>query len=140
MAFDSAAIRIVTATDTFPLTVEVARSEAQRTQGLMERRSLAEEAGMVFLFDEPQGAEEGFWMFRTRIPLDIAYLDAEGRIVAIRQMEPCQSSYAQACQAEARAYAPGAPYSAALEVNRGWLEERGIGVGDRVVLPTGDGP
>lgn len=140
VAFDTTGIRIETATDTFPLTVEVARSEAQRTQGLMERRTLSEDAGMIFLFEEPQGPEEGFWMFRTRIPLDIAYLDGEGRIVAIRQMEPCQSTYAQACRAESSGYAPGAPYSAALEVNRGWLEERSVGVGDRVVLPEAETP
>lgn len=134
VVFDTTTARIETATDTHSLTVEVARSPAQRTQGLMERRSLPDDAGMIFLFEEEQGAEEGFWMFRTRIPLDIAYLDEDGRIVAIRQMEPCASPYAEPCQLEARPYAPGAPYRAALEVNRGYFERRGIRPGDRVVV------
>jgi hypothetical protein len=62
---------------------------------------------------------------------DIAFLDDAGRIVAIRHMAPCSSRVAVWCER----YEPGVPYSAALEVNRGFFEAREVGTGDRVVGP-----
>lgn len=128
VAFDTGAVRILTATDTLALRVEVAETDAQRAYGLMERASLPQDAGMVFLYDEDQPAEAGFWMFHTRIPLDIAYIDAGGRIVAIERMEPCVSPNPQFCPA----YPPGVPYRTTLEVNAGYFARHGVGVGDRV--------
>lgn len=129
VALDTTAVRIETETDTFSLSAEFAETEEKRRYGLMERPSLPEDHGMLFVYSEPQDSASGFWMYRTEIPLDIAYLDAEGRIVAIRSMEPCESPYTQSCPT----YPAGAPYSAALEVNRGYFERRGITTGDRVV-------
>ncbi len=129
VAFDTTAVRIETAADTFQLTAEIAETNDQRAYGLMERASLPEEHGMLFLYPELQGGDAGFWMYRTLIPLDIAFLDAEGRIIALRAMEPCGSPYPRVC----RIYSPGVPYLSALEVGRGYFERRGIGVGDRVV-------
>lgn len=109
---------------------EVAETPEQRTHGLMERTLLEPDAGMVFLFDEPQGPDDGFWMYRTRIPLDIAFFDETGRIVAIRTMKPCESPYPRVCPT----YAPGAAYVGALEMNRAWFGEHAVVVGDRIII------
>lgn len=130
VAFDSTRLRIVTGGDTLGLLVEVARTTAQRTQGLMERQTLPESAGMLFVYGENQPADAGFWMYRTRIPLDIAFADSAGVIVAIRSMEPCTARLAAGCPT----YVPGAEYRYALEVNRGFFARRGIRVGSRIVL------
>jgi uncharacterized protein len=128
--FDSARVRIETAADTHHVRVEVAEREDQRARGLMERLSLDDDAGMVFLYPDMQPGSAGFWMYRTRIPLDIAFFDGAGRIVSIRQMEPCATPDPGRCPS----YAPGAAYLGALEVNRGWLARHGVGVGDRIVV------
>lgn len=127
--FGAGRVRIETPTDTLRLETEIAENDAQRIHGLMDRDTLAEDAGMLFVYAEPRGPRDGFWMYRTRIPLDIAFLDAEGRIVAIRSMEPCASPDPRWCPT----YEPGVPYTAALEVRRGWFERHGVRVGDRVV-------
>lgn len=130
VAFDSARVRVLTAADTFVLRVEVAEREDQRAFGLMERSHLDDDAGMVFLYTSEQSADAGFWMFRTRIPLDIAYFGADGEIRAIRAMEPCPHAHPGGCPS----YPPGVRYHGALEVNRGWFAARGVGVGDRLVV------
>jgi uncharacterized membrane protein (UPF0127 family) len=129
--FDSARVLLVTGRDTVPLAVEVAATAEQWTMGLMDRDALAEHAGMLFVSGAPRTADQAFWMFRTRIPLDVAFLDEAGTIVAIRSMEPCASPEPRWCPS----YAPGVPYRDALEVNRGYFARAGIEVGDRVVLP-----
>jgi uncharacterized membrane protein (UPF0127 family) len=128
MRFDTTLVHVATATDTFAFVAEVARTAEQRTMGLMERRSLSDTAGMLFVYDSTQPPGAGFWMFRTRIPLDIAYADSAGRIVAIRQMVPCEAQLAAGCPT----YEPGQPYRVALEVNAGGLSRRGIAVGSRL--------
>jgi len=128
--FDTARVRVASAADTAALVVELAESPEQQTLGLMERRALADSAGMLFVYSAEQPASSAFWMFRTRIPLDIAFVDDSGTIRAIRTMEPCAVTSAQACPS----YAAGAPYRAALEVNGGYFARRGVRVGDRVLL------
>lgn len=128
-SFDTSRVAVVTAGDTLPLRVELAETDEQRALGLMERPRLPEDAGMLFVYDEPQPPDAGFWMFRTRIPLDIAFLDEAGQIVAIRSMQPCTSPEPRWCPT----YAPGAPYTAALEVNAGWFERHDVSLGDRVL-------
>jgi uncharacterized protein len=130
ITFDAATALIATASDTFSITVEIAEDDHQRSYGLMERPSLPAEAGMLFLYREEQPADAGFWMYRTRIPLDIAYLAEDGTIVRIVPMEPCPSLDPRGCPS----YPAGVPYYSALEVNRGYFAQRGIGVGDRVML------
>ena len=132
VAFDTARVSVVGNGDTTRLLVEVAESEEQRGFGLMVRPELEAGSGMIFLYDSIQPDTAGFWMWRTRMPLDIAFLDSAGTIVAIRQMTPCESPYAADCPT----YEPGEPYLSALEMNRGWFEEHGIGVGDRVILDS----
>jgi uncharacterized protein len=127
---DTGVVRVVTASDTFAVRVEIAEREDQRAVGLMERRRLPVDEGMIFLFAEEQPPESTFYMFRTRIPLDIAFFDEAGRILAILQMEPCEFRVAAACPS----YGPGVPYRGALEMNLGYFAERGIGAGDTIEL------
>jgi uncharacterized membrane protein (UPF0127 family) len=130
IAFDTATAWVHTETDSLPLLLEVAESEAQHQFGLMTRPTLDAESGMIFVYDSVQAADAGFWMFRTRVPLDIAFLDRGNMILAILAMEPCASTNPQLC----RVYPPGVPYWAALEVSRGWFERHGVGVGATVQL------
>jgi uncharacterized membrane protein (UPF0127 family) len=128
MQFDTTVVRLATGKDTLVIYAEVARSPEQRTMGLMERRSLSDTAGMLFVYSIDQPATAGFWMYRTRIPLDIAFADSAGRIVALRQMAPCEAQLAAGCPT----YEPGQPYRIALEVNAGVLSRHGVGVGSRL--------
>jgi uncharacterized protein len=130
MTFDTAHVRIVSRTDTIPLLVELARSNAERTMGLMERTRMADTAGMLFIYDGMQPANAGFWMFRTKIPLDIAFVDSAGVIRSIRNMVPCTTATAANCPT----YEPGVQYRAALEVNAGFFQNRKVAIGDRVLL------
>jgi len=100
--------------------------------GLMERRRLADSAGMLFVYDSTQPPDAGFWMYRTRIPLDIAFLDSAGVIRAIRSMTPCPATVAQGCPT----YTPDVPYRYALEVNAGFFARHGIAVGHSLQLPA----
>lgn len=113
------------------LMVETARTQAQRSKGLMDRDHLDPEAGMLFLYPRTQSSRNGFWMYRTRIPLDIAFIDENGEIVTIATMQPCESSSPGECPVTR----PEAAYMAALEVNAGYFEEQGIKVGDCVSWP-----
>jgi uncharacterized membrane protein (UPF0127 family) len=96
----------------------------------MERQALAADAGMVFVFEADQQPDAGFWMFRTHVALDIAYFDADGRIVAILAMQPCDSPNPRLC----RSYPPNTPYRGALEMNQGWFASHGVAVGDRIFV------
>ena len=107
------------------LRVEVARTDAQRQRGLMHRRSLGPNAGMVFQY--PRASSGAFWMKNTLIPLDIAFYNQRGRILRIMQMHPCR---VQACPL----YDPEVSYRGALEVNAGSFRRWGVRRGDRIVL------
>ena len=104
--------------------VEVADTEEERQMGLMGRDALAEDAGMLFVFDAEQ--QLSFWMKDTLIPLSIAYIDSEGRIVDIQDMQPLDET----------PHLSAAPAQYALEVNQGFFGDRGIQVGDTVELPV----
>jgi uncharacterized protein len=130
VTFDTTSARVVTASDTIPLRLEVAEREDQRAYGLMERPHLPADAGMIFTYPADQPDDAGFWMYRTRIPLDIAFLDDAGTILRILHMDPCPSADPRGC----RSYPPGVRYRAALEVNRGWFAMHGVTTGDRVIM------
>ena len=119
--------RVVIATDAGAVTVdvEIADTPSERETGLMNRESLAEDAGMLFDFGEE--SRGGFWMKDTLIPLSIAFADADGTILRILDMEPCT---ADPCQV----YDPGVAYRQALEVNQGAFERWGVAEGDRLTL------
>ena len=112
---------------TVPLTIgahklvaEVATTPDQRTTGLMHRFSLKPDHGMIFVFEraEPQG----FWMKNTFIPLSIAFIASDGRIVKIDEMAPHDE----------RTHWSSGPVQYALEMRKGWFAEHGIVAGDRV--------
>lgn len=128
--FRSAPAAIITASDTVRVTVDIAERDDQRSYGLMERTELGENEGMIFLYTEEQPADAGFWMYRTRIPLDIAFYHQNGTIVRILTMEPCPDVDPRGC----RSYPPGVPYMGALEMNRGFFARHGITEGDRIML------
>lgn len=117
-----------------PITIEVARKPAERSRGLMGRTELAQNAGMLFVYNSQRRADHGFWMYRTLIPLDIAYLDRDGTIDAIRHMEPCPSEQGRDCPT----YQAGVPFYRALEMNLGYFEKQGISVGDRLSMDPSD--
>lgn len=128
--FDTATVRLVARGDTIPLHLELAVSADQQQLGLMERRQLAERAGMLFVYASTQPADAGFWMFRTRIPLDIAFLDSTGVIRSALRMAPCGTDIPEGCPT----YAPGAPYRYALELNAGALQRLGADASARLLV------
>jgi uncharacterized membrane protein (UPF0127 family) len=130
MAFDTARLRFGRPSDTLQLVLELAVNPEQKSMGFMERRLLAPNAGMLFVYDSIQPGDAGFWMYRTRIPLDIAFLDSAGVIRSVRSMTPCPTTIAQGCPT----YTPDVPYRFALEVNAGYFARNGIGVGDSLLL------
>jgi uncharacterized membrane protein (UPF0127 family) len=107
------------------LSIEIADTSEERAIGLMNRESLAEDAGM--LFDFQADVQTGFWMKNTLVPLSIAFIDKDRVIVHIEDMEP---------QTENLHFSPSL-YRYAIEVNQGWYAENDIEVGDRVELNTG---
>lgn len=90
-------------------------------RGLMHREQLPEDQGMLFVFEAAQ--IQSFWMRNTFIPLDIAFIDANGKIIDVQRMEPLD---------ETRSYYSPAPVPYVLEVNAGWFERNGIKVGETV--------
>jgi uncharacterized membrane protein (UPF0127 family) len=113
--------------------LEVAADPEARARGLSGRASLADGAGMVFLF--PADTDGPFWMKDTLVPLSIAFVAADGRVVAVREMVPCQRD-------PCPRYWPGAAYRYAVELPAGSFPRAGVGPGDLVVpldpgaLPT----
>ena len=130
MAFNSARLRLVAGSDTIPVVAELAERKEQRSLGLMERRHLADSAGMLFIYDSTQAGSPGFWMYRTRIPLDIAFVDSLGVIRTIRHMVPCPATLMEGCPS----YPAGAPYRAALEMNAGYFVRHKLDVGGKILL------
>lgn len=102
------------------LVAEIAATDATRTTGLMNRFSLQPDHGMLFVFSEPQPL--AFWMKNTYVPLSIAFIGADGRIVNIDDMAP---------RTENTHPSRGLALYA-LEMKKGWFAERGIGPGDAV--------
>ena len=102
------------------LTVEVAHTDAARTRGLMHRRMLPESRGMLFVFAET--AMHAMWMENTYLPLSVAFLDENGVIINIADMQPHTRDTHPAQR----------PAKYALEVNQGWFARRGIRPGAKV--------
>jgi len=102
------------------LTVEVAANDEVRMQGLMHRRVLAENRGMLFVFREVE--RHAMWMMNTYIPLSVAFLDEHGVIINIADMQPRTRD----------THAAAKPAKYALEVNQGWFRKRGIAPGAKV--------
>lgn len=101
------------------VTVEVARSDAERSKGLMGRPSLEAGQGMIFIWDSP--TQQPFWMKDTLIPLSIAFIASDGTVIDIQDMEPLTLTH----------HSPPGPYIYAIEVNGGFFEKNGVRAGDR---------
>ena len=99
---------------------EVAADMATRSRGLMFRKSLAQNAGMVFVFDE--ASQHCMWMKNTLIPLSVAFLDDNGTIINIENMAPQTED--THCAARPARYA--------LEMDRGWFAARGVKPGAKL--------
>ena len=107
--------------------VEVARTEPQRRRGLMFRRHLAADAGMLFLFDRE--GPVSMWMRNTRIPLDMLFIARGGRIVRIEERTVPLSE---------ATIPSGSPVVAVLELNAGTVSRLGIRPGGRVMTSLPD--
>ena len=118
-------IKVFSGERTIHLTVQVADTPQKRDKGLMFVEKLPENEGMLFVFSgETYG---GFWMKNTLIPLSIAFLDSDGKILKILDMVPCKEDFCPT-------YDPELSYHYALEVNLGWFEKNQIKEGDCVML------
>ncbi len=122
--FPTSELTIVSASGRHWFKVEIAQTPEQMTQGLMFRRSLAPDAGMLFDYKQPTAAT--MWMRNTLIPLDMLFVDTEGRIVNIHQRAVPQSL---------DVIAAAAPVRAVIELNGGTAARLGIEPGDQVVHP-----
>jgi uncharacterized membrane protein (UPF0127 family) len=99
---------------------EVAADFGSRAQGLMYRKEMPSNAGMLFVFEQP--GEQCMWMKNTLIPLSVAFMDDDGRIINIEDMAP-QTLDSHCAKRPARY---------ALEMNGGWFAARGIKPGTRI--------
>ncbi len=108
-----------------PLSVEIADTPLKRSIGLMYRKELPADAGMLFVF--PESANRSFWMKDTHIPLSIAYINEDGVITNIENMDPF--SLDSISSKDACKYA--------LETNRGWFNSHDIKPGCKVVIKNG---
>jgi hypothetical protein len=99
---------------------EVAADFGSRAQGLMYRKQLPSNAGMLFVFDQP--GEQCMWMKNTLIPLSVAFMDDGGTIINIEEMAP-QTLDSHCARRPARY---------ALEMNAGWFAARGVKAGMRL--------
>jgi uncharacterized membrane protein (UPF0127 family) len=103
-------------------TLEYADTFERRARGLMNRTSICDSCGMLFQFSQPRMA--GFWMKNTLIPLDIAFIRADGMITDIKAMQPHDLTSTNSSQQVLYAW----------EMNQGWFANNAIKVGDTVVV------
>lgn len=99
---------------------EVAATDQNRQTGLMQRKSMPAQRGMLFVFPQPNAY--CMWMRNTLIPLSVAFLDAEGKIINIEDMQPQTED--NHCAKKMASYA--------LEMNLGWFAQRGLKAGTRL--------
>ncbi len=104
----------------YRIEAEVASTFEDRQRGLMFRRTMPQQHGMLFVFTEE--ARHCMWMKNTDLPLSVAFIDGAGRVVNIEDMQPHTED--NHCAASPARYA--------LEMNIGWFRERGIKPGDSI--------
>lgn len=104
--------------------LELALDDVQRARGMMYRRELEENRGMLFLYVDEHPLS--FWMKNTWIPLSIAFIKDDGRIINIEEMRP---------HLESVSYKSREPCRIAIEMNAGWFAKHGLEAGDRIALP-----
>ncbi|MBO4121545.1 DUF192 domain-containing protein [Cupriavidus gilardii] len=104
----------------YVIRAEVAADQQSRQQGLMYRKSMPANAGMLFVFEQKAG--HCFWMKNTELPLSIAFLADDGTIVNIEDMRPHSEDN----------HCPKAAIRYALEMNQGWFAQKGIKAGAKI--------
>jgi uncharacterized protein len=104
----------------YVIKAEVAANDAEREQGLMFREKMAPNEGMLFVFPAP--ASVCMWMKNTLLPLSVAFMDAQGKIVNIEDMQP--QTLDSHCSSKMVRYA--------LEMNQGWFKQKGIKQGNAI--------
>ncbi len=107
----------------FCINAEIAANEKARHRGLMFRRSIPQDRGMLFIFKKE--ALYSFWMKNTRFPLDIIWIDSGKNIVSIYE-------YALPCKDFCKTITPQANAQFVLEVNAGFVRAHGIKIGDKL--------
>jgi uncharacterized protein len=118
------ALEIMTSTGRHAFEVEIAKDDASRERGLMDRRYMAADRGMLFEFD--RDAPAAFWMKNTYIPLDMIFIARSGLVTHIvANAEPLSE----------RVIPSGGPCAAVLELNGGTAASIGLKVGDKVLHP-----
>lgn len=112
-------------------TLELALTAAQQVQGLSDRDHIAPDGGMLFVFDEARVRH--FVMRRCLVPIDIIFLDPNGRIVAMHAMavEPYDTA-----EEDLKRYSSGWPAQYAIELAGGWLDRLNLAPGQRIELPV----
>jgi uncharacterized protein len=105
------------------LTAEVASTVEQQQIGLMNRKIMAENEGMIFVYTPPRPV--AFWMKNTLIPLSAAFVAADGTVVKIADMAPLDDK---------THHAADVPVKYVIETNRGWFKKAGVGVGDTLKI------
>ena len=110
--------------------VEVADSPEERAQGLMYRRSLELNRGMLFVF--PEEDYRSFWMKNTYIPLDMIFIGRNGEIINIEEAHPQPN----ASDNELKSYRSDEPAKYVIETNSTFTEKENVEKGDRVEIPT----
>ncbi len=108
----------------FQVTAEIAQTPQERAKGLMGRKFLPPNHGMLFVFESP--ARQCFWMRNTPLPLTIAFIDARGKITSFADMAPFSDE----------SHCSTVPVPFALEMEQGWFKKRGVLVGDTVTMPN----
>lgn len=117
-------LQIVTKSGAHAFSVEIARTEAERERGLMYRRFMPQDRGMLFDFKTPQTIT--MWMKNTYIPLDMIFIGRDGRVTSLApNAEPLSE----------RIISSSGPAYAVLEVNAGVIAATGVAVGDQVDNP-----
>ncbi|MBX3020531.1 MAG: DUF192 domain-containing protein [Bdellovibrionales bacterium] len=104
----------------------IADDDGRREQGLMFIEKMPEDSGMLFVFEESRTL--GFWMKNTLIPLSIAFIDSQGKVVDIQEMDVASSSMS----INIPSYQSRQPAQFALEMNRGWFAKNKLKVGDKL--------
>jgi uncharacterized protein len=106
------------------VSVEIAKEDAHRQRGLMFRKSMPEDEGMLFIFEDSRPLS--FWMHNTCIPLDMIFVAPDGTIVGIEENTPTLSddTFSSGCDARF-----------VIEMNAGWARKNGVQAGQRVKLP-----
>jgi uncharacterized membrane protein (UPF0127 family) len=102
------------------IVAEVAATPQQQMIGLMHRRAMGANEGMLFVYGTP--GQQCFWMHNTLLPLTIAFIDDDGRIVNLADMQPMTED--SHCSAR--------PVRFTLEMNQGWFAKRGLKAGSRL--------